>query len=91
MELKPCPFCGSRDVEMFDAGGDPYSFSMLYVHCNNCNADSKMCDSIDDAVAAWNRRAIDVDALREVVAEIEDADVDGSCDWAERIRQAVGL
>lgn len=33
----------------------------------------------------------DAGALREVVAEIEDADVDGTGDWAERIRKAVGL
>ena len=33
----------------------------------------------------------DTGALREVVAEIEEADVDGTGDWAERIRKAVGL
>lgn len=42
-------------------------------------------------VLCSNRRAIDVNALREVVAEIEDADVDGDGDWSERIRKAVGL
>ena len=33
----------------------------------------------------------DTGALREVVAEIEEADVDGTGDWAERIRKAMGL
>ena len=33
----------------------------------------------------------DTGALREVVAEIDDADVDGTGDWAERIRKTVGL
>ena len=33
----------------------------------------------------------DAGKLREVVAEIEEADVDGTSDWAERIRKAVGL
>lgn len=87
-KLKPCPFCGSRDVDVLDAGGyvevldacgDPYSFSLPYVHCNNCNADSKMCKSIDEAIAAWNRRAdkvkvvaqvsLDEDKLRQLVDE----------------------
>ena len=34
---------------------------------------------------------VDNDELRYLIMEIEDADVDGSWDWAERIRQAVGL
>ena len=104
--LKPCPFCGSRDVDVFDAGGEPYGPSQPYVHCNNCCADSKMCDSLDKAIAAWNRRAIDVDALREVVYELECAyrsddyaSVDALCELsndaskalAKRIRKAVGL
>lgn len=104
--LKPCPFCGSRDVDVFDAGGEPYARSQPYVHCNNCNADSEMCDSLDEAIAAWNRRAIDVDALREVVDELECAyrsddyaSVDALCELsndaskalAKRIREAVGL
>lgn len=33
----------------------------------------------------------DTGKLREVVAEIEEADVDGTGDWAERIRKAMGL
>lgn len=33
----------------------------------------------------------DTGKLREVVAEIEDADVDGTGDWPARIRKAVGL
>lgn len=69
-KLKPCPFCGSRDVDVFDAAGEPYGCSQPYVHCNNCCADSKMCDSLDKAVAAWNRRAIDVDAIKDVIVDI---------------------
>lgn len=68
--LKSCPFCGSGDVDVFDAGGEPYGCSQPYVHCNNCNADSKMCDSLDEAIAAWNRRAIDVDAIKGVIVDI---------------------
>lgn len=82
--LKPCPFCGHGAVaRAIGVGGE--------VYCSNCSAFTGPRLLLQDAIEDWNRRAIDVDALREVVAEIEDADVDGDGDWSERIRKAVGL
>lgn len=83
-ELKPCPFCG-HDASVFGVCG------VVKVLCSNCGASTGPRLSLQGAIGDWNRRAIDVDALREVVAEIEDADVDGTGDWADRIRKAVGL
>lgn len=83
-ELKPCPFCG-HDASVFGVCG------VVKVLCSNCSASTGPRLSLQGAIEDWNRRAIDVDALREVVAEIEDADVDGTVDWADRIRKAVGL
>lgn len=83
-ELKPCPFCG-HDASVFGVVG------VMKVICSNCCASTGPRLSIQGAIEDWNRRAIDVDALREVVAEIEDADVDGTGDWSKRIRKAVGL
>ena len=81
--LKPCPFCG-YDASVFGVVG------VMKVICSNCSASTGPRLSLQNAIDDWNRRAIDVDALREVVAEIEEADVDGTGDWAERIRKAVG-
>ena len=52
-----------------------------------------LCHDCSDDLRRWIKgcQFDDTGALREVVAEIEDADVDGSCDWVERIRKAVGL
>lgn len=38
MELKPCPFCGSVDVESYPKGErqDGEAWSVYYVTCNNC-------------------------------------------------------
>ena len=83
-ELKPCPFC-RHDASVFGVCG------VVKVLCSNCGASTGPRLSLQGAIEDWNRRAIDVDALREVVAEIEEADVDGTCDWADRIRKAVGL
>ncbi len=83
-ELKPCPFCG-HDASVFGVVG------VMKVICSNCSASTGPRLSLQGATEDWNRRAIDVDALRKVVAEIKDADVDGDGDWSERIRKAVGL
>lgn len=100
--LKPCPFCGSRSVYAEQIGRGGY----FNVRCGNCLANIPLSGSRGTAVSAWNRRAIDVDALREVVDELECdyrpkdyASVDALCELsndaskalAERIRQAVGL
>lgn len=86
-KLKPCPFCGSEDIA-FDFG---IGRGVAYAYCCNCGAESMTRASASEAAKDWNRRVIDTDTLREVVAEIEEADVDGTGDWAERIRKAVGL
>ena len=83
-ELKPCPFCG-HDASVFGVVG------VMKVICSNCSASTGPRLSLQGATEDWTRRAIDVDALRKVVAEIKDADVDGDGDWSERIRKAVGL
>lgn len=85
MELEPCPFCGSTDVDIRQI------FGKWFAHCVICCTESGAFGSHEEAFDAWNRRVVDNDELRYLIMEIEDADVDGSCDWAERIRQAVGL
>lgn len=52
-----------------------------------------LCPDCAEDLRKWmkGRRFADAGALREVVAEIEEADVDGTSDWPARIRKAVGL
>ena len=53
-ELKPCPFCGSKDVEVNINGLDSY------IECGNCLAvfrQREACNA-DETIEAWNKRAI---------------------------------
>ena len=50
-ELLPCPFCGSSDLE-----SAKYIIS-YYIQCNDCQAVSPKCGTLEDLHLAWNKRA----------------------------------
>ena len=64
--LKPCPFCGSSNLNLYykevDSRGDPYHPT---VRCNCCGTFLRFTDyigddreyrTLDDIVQVWNRR-----------------------------------
>ena len=53
-QLKPCPFCGSTDLNFFcDVESGTYM-----VRCRNCSTLFKQYHAVkDEAKEAWNRRA----------------------------------
>jgi len=55
-ELKPCPFCGSHDVEYYETGD--YGFPFNYVCCRDCPASVRE-SSEQAAITAWNTRTDD--------------------------------
>lgn len=59
-ELKPCPFCGSKDVTVYEL------YPSSYARCRVCGAEGSLRDSHDEAVAAWNRRT----SAKELVARL---------------------
>lgn len=62
--LKPCPFCGHDAVaRSIGVGGE--------VICSNCSAIMGPKLSFLSVIEDWNRREIDIDALLEVVDELE--------------------
>ena len=57
-ELKPCPFCGEKDLIDYGVmGGTMEGFD--YVQCANCGAEINAIHNGNhiEAVEAWNRRA----------------------------------
>ena len=79
-KLKPCPFCGNRvAVEENINFGEPNDF---IVYCNpsngGCGAKTRLCESEEEAIEAWNRRVNDepIDGC--------DGCISGSCDSCVR-------
>lgn len=55
-DLKPCPFCGEKaDVEFDELGGTNWHTVM----CSACYATGPEEEGYDNAVTAWNTRALD--------------------------------
>ena len=72
--LKPCPFCGSKDVHLFKVYCD-YG-DELWCECLNCEANAKSSfDDEQEAIDAWNRRVEptftpdELDAIRRNVSD----------------------
>ena len=69
-ELKPCPFCGSRNHLLFNNG------FMAFVVCNNCGSSSRISlrenNPIykESVIEAWNRRVAD-EETRPLVDAVE--------------------
>lgn len=69
LTLKPCPFCGSNNVDFFRAFGDPSTDeNCLFVACIDCGAQTQFKAPLRDnngniishadvlAADVWNRR-----------------------------------
>jgi len=63
IELKKCPFCGGEASlhkqfhTGYEVGNQPRTICARWVSCDNCGASCGSVFSIEEAAAAWNRRA----------------------------------
>ena len=55
-DLKPCPFCGSRYINMNYIREDDV-LEGAYVECANCGVSTRIYDDPDEVVEFWNRRS----------------------------------
>lgn len=57
-KLKPCPFCGSKNVEIFEPVNKNKNVVGRAVMCNECGTRVGFPLAYDDLMAteAWNRR-----------------------------------
>ncbi len=68
MELKSCPFCGSKaelvhisEEEILDVSNEYVVGGVYYVICDSCGVSTPMCTE-QDCVGRWNARVcVEVD------------------------------
>lgn len=53
--IKPCPFCGNEDLEMWNCSKDNVP---NHVYCLNCQTDGPRRENKKEAIEAWNERAL---------------------------------
>ena len=56
IELKPCPFCGGKGVEILE-DENKYLYYRYMAQCQKCGANAKLGRTKEEARKAWNRRA----------------------------------
>lgn len=82
----PCPFCGCPTCEVLHARSTGYlpKDRFPFVRCVGCGAESCVCETLEAAIAAWNRRAADsrILAANERAAALQAA-LKSLCDWCE--------
>lgn len=63
-KLKPCPFCGSTNIETIEIcrewsdGWDDYRENYWHVRCNDCDVLVGEFWDVDEAIESWNKRAV---------------------------------
>lgn len=59
MEIKPCPFCGSKRIRINSTREDREEEDKLQTYwglCMDCGADGPNAESAEEAVRMWNER-----------------------------------
>lgn len=54
--IKPCPFCGSTDIEGWNTVGKQPAQDHMW--CKSCLTDGPREESTEEAIEAWNKRAL---------------------------------
>ena len=55
-ELKPCPFCGSEKINIWNCNDKSDS---AWCQCESCLASTSVEETEEEAIEAWNRRVTD--------------------------------
>jgi len=96
VELKPCPFCGSKEIMHYDQPSQADDRTLWSCFCIGCQVHGPRKYTLEDAESAWNNRlsakAINIifdgppgpEAGRFVEVETDDGKSINAGDWKQR-------
>ena len=90
IKLKPCPFCGCKNIQFWEADNDTHRFQIVCMQCFNGTDE---CISEEVAIEKWNTRkpmANIVEKLEEESYETTDT-VCGGRFKAIRLSSAINI
>lgn len=56
-KLKPCPFCGCEFINVMKIKGDGFRACGYFLECPECEIETPIYDTLEEAIEKWNRRA----------------------------------
>lgn len=86
-ELKPCPFCGGRNIDVYRCWTNHSHTWLVHAKCELCGASGKMYRNPNDAgdgdyfwehhstklaMEAWNKRTNDAEVTIETICAVRD-------------------
>lgn len=94
-ELKPCPWCKSKQFYYFTTQFNP---NKGRIRCSKCLADGPLATGEEQAIAAWNARAVDAGQVRAITTRIRkwgiglNRTISGELaqQWADEVDAALG-
>lgn len=66
--IKPCPFCGSKKVEVCRTNPDA-----CWIRCGKCGADAPSHKERKKAISIWNRRPLIVKGIWATIVEDDES------------------
>ena len=93
-ELKPCPFCGGKNMRIWNT-------SRPWVSCDDCLANTAYGETKEEAIEQWNRRANKLEGqptaydVDKVVDQLNDqfrvVRTDADLEWNRAMDEAITI
>lgn len=68
IKLKPCPFCGCKNIQFWETDNDTHRFQIVCMQCFNGTDE---CISEEVAIEKWNTRNPMANIVENIVTSLE--------------------
>ena len=65
IEFRTCPFCDGDEIMIERVAPEYVTSGYYYCRCQDCGSQGETCKTREQAIKAWNTRAVDVGWVKE--------------------------